>query len=72
MCVGLLSHMSYFICLVVILRVVLEDLGLFVVVKIAGEIVEVCFFSPYFAIDKPNHQLNINRAVEVDWHLHLL
>jgi hypothetical protein len=49
--------MPYFIGLVVILRVVLEDLGLLMIVETAGEVVEVCFFSPCLAVNEPTHML---------------
>ena len=43
----------YFICLVVILGVIFEDLGLLVVVEVAGEVIEVCFFAPLLAVHEP-------------------
>jgi hypothetical protein len=42
---------------VVVLRVVLEDLGLLMVVEIAGEVVEICFFAPLLAINEPDYSL---------------
>jgi hypothetical protein len=48
---------AYFISLVVVLGVVLEDLGLFSVVEITGEVIEVRFFAPLLTIDKPNDML---------------
>jgi hypothetical protein len=44
---------AHFICLVVVLRVVFEDLGLLLVVEVADEIVEVEILAPFFAVDKP-------------------
>lgn len=46
--------LPYFIGLVVVLGVVLENFGLLLVVEGASEVVEVCFFAPLFAIDEPN------------------
>jgi len=43
----------YFIGLVIVLRVVLEDFGFLGVLEVAGEVVEVYFFAPFLTIDEP-------------------
>lgn len=41
------------VCLVVVLRIVLEDLGLLLVVEGANEVVGAEFFPPLLTIDEP-------------------
>jgi len=43
---------------VVILGVILEHLGLLVVVEVAGEVIEVCFFAPLLTINEPDQLLD--------------
>ncbi len=43
----------YFICLVVILRVVFEDFGFLFVIEVAGKVIEVEVFAPFLGVDKP-------------------
>jgi hypothetical protein len=43
---------------VVILGVIFEDLGLLVVVEVAGEVIEVCFFAPLLAVHEPGQLLD--------------
>ena len=47
----------YFICLVVVLRVVFEDLGFLLVIEVADEVVEIEFFAPFLAVDEPISKL---------------
>lgn len=43
----------HFICLVVVLWIVFENLGLLLVVEVADEIVEAKFRAPFLAVDEP-------------------
>lgn len=43
----------YFICLVVVLRVVFEDLGFLLVIEVANEVVETEFLAPFLAVNEP-------------------
>ena len=47
----------YLVNLVVVLRVVLEDLWALLVVKFAGEVVDAALklFSPFLAVNEPGH-----------------
>jgi hypothetical protein len=45
--------MAYLVCLVIVLRVVLEDLRLLLVVEGANELVGAEFFPPLLTIDEP-------------------
>jgi len=47
------SKSIYLVGFVVVLRVVFEDLLLFWVVEVADEVIEVEFFPPFLAINKP-------------------
>jgi hypothetical protein len=44
---------AHFIRLVVVLRVVFENLGLLLVIEVADEIVEVEVLAPFLAVDEP-------------------
>ncbi len=45
--------LSHLVGLMVVLRIILEDLGLLLVVKVACEVVNAEFFSPFFAVYEP-------------------
>jgi hypothetical protein len=55
---------SHFVCLVIILRIVLKDLGFFLVVEVPYQIIEPEFLSPSFAIDEP--VLVLGKALDND------
>lgn len=60
-----------FICLVVVLGIVLEDLRLFLVVKVADKIVEAEILSPFLTIYEPVFILAY-AAYMGHWVVHLL
>ena len=66
------SFQYYLVGFVVVLRVVLEDLGLLLVTEIPDQVVDLKFFPPFLTIDEPT-RVSINDCiVESEGHLHLL
>jgi hypothetical protein len=47
------ENLSHLVCLVVVLRVVLENFGLLGVLKVANELVEIEVLAPLLAVHKP-------------------
>lgn len=45
---------TYFVRLVVVLRIILKNLGLLNVIEVADEIIGAKLFPPFFAINKPD------------------